>query len=152
MASKSRLLHVGLVTAGCILIAFLLSFIVSIRVHVCWCDSVTGSIKSQTCWPLGITTGAKVEASPLETRLHSIGYQWVPSWKFCYKTHETLWGKPTWFEDRFPPILELRPVLEQFVNSSSSDELRQFADIMQTGTDAEQDAAIARVTAAFDHK
>jgi hypothetical protein len=42
-----------------------------------------------------------------------------------------------------PPIYQLRPVLQAYVAASTDEELRRFARVMQSGTPAEQQAAVA---------
>ncbi len=44
-----------------------------------------------------------------------------------------------------PPIFEIRPVSKQFAEASTDAELREFVRVMQTGTEAEQRAAVDAV-------
>ena len=73
------------------------------------------------------------------------GIEWTPSWQFLHNTHRNIFGGVTRYEYEcgvHPPIYELRPVLTEFAASSTDEELRQFASLMQSGTAAEQKAAI----------
>jgi hypothetical protein len=106
-------------------------------------DVVTGSMTWKTVWLFGITSGPRVEVSPLETRLRSSGIQWTPSWQFLHNTHRNVLGHATCYEcGSAPAIYGLRPVLEEFAAASTDAELREFVRVMQSGTDAEQRAAV----------
>jgi len=106
-------------------------------------DAVTGSMMSKTVWPFGITSGPRVDASPLEVRLKSSGITWTPSWQFLHNTRHNVFGGATCREcGSAPPIYPLRPVLKEFAASSTDAELREFVRVMQSGTDAGQKAAV----------
>ncbi len=106
-------------------------------------DTVTGSMTCRTVWLFGITFGPRVEVSPLEMRLKSSGIPWVPSWQFLANTHRNVFGGATCFECGLAPaIYSLRPVLKEFAAASTDAELREFVRVMQSGTDAEQEAAV----------
>jgi hypothetical protein len=106
-------------------------------------DAVTGSMTWKTVWLFGITSGPRVDVSPLETRLTSSGIPWTPSWQFLHNTHRNAFGGATRYEcGSTPPIRQLRPVLREFAAASTDAELREFVRVMQSGTDAEQRAAV----------
>jgi hypothetical protein len=106
-------------------------------------DPVTGSMTWKTVWLFGITSGPRVDVSPLETRLKSSGITWTPSRQFLHNTHRTVFGNATCYEcGSAPPIYQLRPVLKEFAAASTDAELREFVRVMQSGTDAEQKAAV----------
>ena len=106
-------------------------------------DAVTGSTTWKTVWVFGITSGSRVDASPLEERLKSSGIAWTPSWQFLHNTHRTIFGDATRYEcGSAPPIYQLRPVLKGFAAASTDAELREFVRVMQSGTDAEQKTAV----------
>ena len=106
-------------------------------------DAVTGSMTWKTMWLFGTTSGARVDVSPLETRLKSSGITWAPSWQFLHNKHRTVFGKATCCEcGSAPPIYQLRPVLEEFAAASTDADLREFVRVMQSGTDTEQKAAV----------
>ena len=106
-------------------------------------DVVTGSMTWKTVWLLGITSGPRVDVSPLETRLRSSGIAWTPAWQFLHNTHRNVLGGATCYEcGSAPAILELRPVLTEFAAASTDAELREFVRVMQSGTDAERRAAV----------
>lgn len=106
-------------------------------------DAVTGSMTWKTVWLFGITSGPRLDVSPLETRLKSSGIAWTPSWKFLHNTHRTILGSATCYEcGAAPAIYQLRPVLKKLTDASTDAELREFVRIMQSGTDAEQKAAV----------
>ena len=105
-------------------------------------DPVTGSMTSKTVWLFGLTSGPRLDVSPLELRLKSSGIAWTPSWQFLHNTHRNVFGGATSFECGFaPPIYHLRPVLKEFVAASTDAELREFVRLI-SGTDAEQKAAV----------
>jgi hypothetical protein len=106
-------------------------------------DAVTGSMTWRTVWLFGVTSGPRVDVSPLETRLKTSGITWTPSWQFLHNTHRTVFGNATCYEcGSAPPIYQLHPVLKEFAAASTDDELREFVRVMQTGTDAAQKAAV----------
>ncbi len=106
-------------------------------------DAITGSMTWKTVWLFGITSGARVDVSPLETRLKSSGIPWTPSWQFLHNTHRNVFGGATCYEcGSAPPIHQLRPVLKEFASASTNVELSEFVRVMQSGTDAEQKAAV----------
>jgi hypothetical protein len=106
-------------------------------------DAVTGSMTWKTVWLFGITSGARVDISPLETRLKRSGIQWTPSWQFLHNTHRNVFGLATCYEcGSAPAIYRICPVLRGFAAASTDAELREFVRVMQSGTDAEQRAAV----------
>jgi hypothetical protein len=106
-------------------------------------DAVTGSMTWKTVWLFGITSGPHVDVSPLEMRLKRSGIPWTASWRLLHNTHESLIGGATCYEcGSALAIYRLGPVLTQFAAASSDAELREFVRIMQSGTEAEQRAAV----------
>jgi hypothetical protein len=106
-------------------------------------DAVTGSVTRQTVWLFGVKSAPRVEVSPLETRLRSRGISWTPSWQFLHNTHRTVFGVATCYEcGSAPAISQLCPVLGLFASASSDAELREFVRVMESGTDAQQKAAV----------
>src|SRR5439155_26684174 len=88
-------------------------------------------------------SGPSVDESSLETRLKVCGIAWTPSWHFLHNTHRTVFGNATCYEcGSAPPIYQLRPALKEFAAASTDAELREFVRVMQSGTDAEQKAAV----------
>ncbi len=106
-------------------------------------DAVTGSNSWKTVWLMGITSGPHVEVSPLQARLTSSGIPWTPSWQFLHNTHRNVFGGATCYEcGSAPAIYQLSPALKAFVGASTDAELRDFVRVMQSGTDAQQKAAV----------
>lgn len=106
-------------------------------------DAVTGSMTWKTVWLFGITSGPRLDASPLETRLRSSGITWTPAWRFLHNTHRTILGNATCFEcGSAPPIYQIRAVLKDFAAASTDAELRELVRVMETGTDDQQKAAV----------
>jgi hypothetical protein len=106
-------------------------------------DPVTGSMRSNTVWLFGITSGPRVDVSPLEKRLKSSGIAWTPSWQFLHNTHLNVFGNATLRECGIAPqIHQLRPVLKEFAAASTDAELREFVRILQSGTESEQKSAV----------
>jgi len=58
-------------------------------------DAVTGSMTWKAVWLFGITSGPRLDVSPLETRLKNSGITWTPSWQFLHNTHRTIFGNAT---------------------------------------------------------
>lgn len=136
MPRGTRLLFgIGLIVAGSVAVAM-----AEVRSEI-WCDPVTGSLRHRTVWPLGLTAGWRHETSPLETRLREIGCDTPPDWRKLSTRRRKL------FELEFacgtaPPIYEIRTLLQGFVLTSSPDELCRFAEVLRTGSDQEQEAAV----------
>jgi len=106
-------------------------------------DAITASTTSKTVWPFGITSGPRTEISPLETRLKTSNITWTPSWQFLHNTHHNLFGDVTCREcGTAPAIYQLRPVLKEFAETSTETQLREFVRAMQSGTDAQRQAAV----------
>jgi len=106
-------------------------------------DPVTGSMSWKTVGLLGITLSSRVDVSPLETRLKSSGIAWTPSWEFLHNTHRNIFGRAIVYEcGSAPPIYHIQRVLNHYVSVATDDELREFVRVMQSGTKAEQEAAV----------
>ena len=106
-------------------------------------DPVTGSVRWKTVWPFGITSGRRVDVSPLETRLANSGIPWTPSWRFGHRTRYNLFGAAVCVEcGSAPPVYQLRPVAQGFAAAATDAELLEFVRVLRTGTDAEQRAAV----------
>ena len=106
-------------------------------------DAVTGSITWKTIWLFGITSGPSTDISPLELRLKTSGIAWTPSWQFLGSTGSNVYGRLRWCaRGSTPAIYHLRLVLQPFAAASTDAELRDFVRIMQTGTPAQQQAAV----------
>ena len=90
-------------------------------------------------------TGARVVTilSPLEARLAAAGIPWTARPRFLGETSYDIFGQS---QGRAcasaPPIYQLRPLLKEFAAASTDAELRSFVRVMETGTDAEQRAAV----------
>jgi hypothetical protein len=106
-------------------------------------DAVTGSSEKTVIWPLGITFGPRLEASPLEVRLRKSGILWRRNWCFLHDTGYSALGTVTSRGcSTAPPIYGFRSITQEYVQTSTDAELRQFVLVMQTGTDAQQRAAL----------
>ena len=110
-------------------------------------DPVTGTMSRQTVWPLGLTTGPRLEVSPLHKRLTAGGIPWTQTWCTLHTVDRNLYGGVT---SRgcatAPPVLSLRPMLGTFVATSTDAELSAFVRVMESGADAAQQAAVEAVT------
>lgn len=106
-------------------------------------DPVTGSMRWKTVWLLGITSGTRVNVSPLETRLKRSGIAWARSWHFLHNTRRNLFGRAAGYDcGSAPAIYDIQPILGEFAAASSDDELREFVRVMESGTELEQNAAV----------
>jgi hypothetical protein len=106
-------------------------------------DAVTGSMEWQTVWLSHLTSGPTIDVSPLELRMKKVGVSWTRDWRFLSNTPRTIFGTPTCHEcGSAPPISQIQPVLKGFVDTSSDDEILTFVRIMQSGTEAQQRAAV----------
>jgi hypothetical protein len=106
-------------------------------------DPITGSTTSKTVWLFGIASSPHADISPLETRLKTGNITWTPSSQFLHNTHHNLFGDVTCREcGTAPAIYQLRPVLKEFAEASTETQLREFVRVMQSGTDAQRQAAV----------
>lgn len=106
-------------------------------------DAVTGTVSRTSVWPLGIVSSPRRDVSPLETRLNAAGVAWSPTWRTLNENGYTMVGTATYRGcSTAPTIYQLRPIMKEFVAASTDDELRAFVRVMQTGTDAQQQAAV----------
>jgi hypothetical protein len=132
-----------LIIVGVLLLLALAAPTVSVRQVESRMDAVTGSMTSRTVWVFGITSGPRVEVSPLETRLKRSGITWSPAWRFLHNTHRNIFDAATCHEcGSAPAIYQLRPWLKEFAAGSTDAELREFVRVMESGTEAEQRAAV----------
>jgi hypothetical protein len=121
----------------------MLALTVTVRQDEGRIDAVTGTMTKKSVWPFDITTAPQTNVSPLEARLKSIGMTWTPSWRLIYNTHHNVFGGVTCRAcGSAPPIYQLQPVLKDFVAASTDQELREFVRVMQSGTEAERNAAV----------
>lgn len=137
-----RIIPLGLfVIAAAITLA---SFSVLVREEVTWIDTVTGSTQQQAIWCIGSRSAEHVEPSPIARWVidheGSIDYRW----KVTSDTSVTLWGRPVMFAcDTAPPIYGFPTnLMPHFIASSTDDEIRNFIKTMQSGTRANQSAAV----------
>jgi hypothetical protein len=106
-------------------------------------DAVTGTMTWKTVWMFGITSPPRIDVSPLERRLVKAGIPWTPQRAFLHNTHLDVFGRPRAWECGWaPPIHSIRVILEEFAAASTDDELREFVHTMESGTEAEQKAAV----------
>ena len=138
--------------------AFLLlvSFLLPGKAIVTRIDAVTGTTSTVTRWPLGVTTGPRVRATTLETRLRSAGIAWTPAWQFLGESGQTLWGGRTYTAcGRAPPVYTLGTFRRaEYWDALTDADLRGLAFVLQTGTEDEQLAAVSamekRIMAALE--
>ena|SRR5687768_9006070 len=106
-------------------------------------DAVTGTMTWKTVWIFGITAPPRIAVSPLERRLVKAGIPWTPQRVFLHIKHLDVFGHPrAWDCGWAPPIHSVRVILEEFAAASTDEELREFVRIMESGTEAEQKAAV----------
>lgn len=106
-------------------------------------DPVTGSMRWTTVGLTGVPSPPRVAVSPLELRLSNMGVQWTRSWHTLHNTHYDMFGRPRMWEcSSAPPIYTLRPVLNEFAAAASDEELRAFVGVMESGSEAEQQATV----------
>ena len=100
-------------------------------------NPTTGTVVRQT------RTRVVTIPSPLETRLAAAGIPWTANPRFLSETSYDIFGRQLGRACAIaPPIYQLRPVLKEFAAASTDDELRAFVRVMESGTDAEQRAAV----------
>jgi hypothetical protein len=126
-----------------VLIAMLAMTAVPVRRTESRMDAVTGSVRYTTIRLFTNTSSTRVKVSPLETRLKSSGILWTPSWRYFSGIDRNCYGGVLCRGcGRAPEILRIGSVLQEFADASTDAELREFVRIMQSGTQAEQQAAI----------
>lgn len=135
-------------------VLLLLSFIIPVKREMGWVDAITGSTKEQTYVTFGFDMTPLVETipiinpSPLAKWLMRQEGDFKYEWRHVNGTLKTIWGKPVGFgHGSAPPIYFFSgDLLEQFVKSSSDEELKHFVEIMRHGTKQEQEAAVEAAT------
>ncbi len=106
-------------------------------------DAVTGTMSWQTTWTFGLTSPPRVNVSPLEARLKRGGIPWTPRWSCLHDNDYDLFGhRLSCGCGTAPPVYTLQPCSAEFAKASTDAELREFVRVMQSGTDAEQEAAV----------
>lgn len=106
-------------------------------------DGVTGSMTWKTIYPFGLTTGPKHQPSPLERRLVQMGETWTPNWHFVHQTGYDIFGRACVRAcGKAPAIYSSQALLQWFASTATDDEIREFVNVMQTGSEEEQLALI----------
>lgn len=110
-----------------------------------WIDGGTGTMKFQTAWFFGYTTPARIEESALNQWADERSVAVVRDWHLVMGTSKNIWGRPVGFgHGSTPPIYPLRDdLLASFVDSCTDSELTSFVSILRSGSESEQDAAVA---------
>jgi hypothetical protein len=113
-----------------------------------WVDAVSGSTKEQCIWRFGYNDPAVIQRTELADWIEAQEGTHTFDWRHVNGTWKTLWGTPRDFgHGPAPAIYSLQgPMMDSFVNRSSNDELREFVEIMRSGTKSEQyDAVFAAI-------
>jgi hypothetical protein len=108
-------------------------------------DAITGSVQHQTFWPRRMTFGPVFTPSPLELRLKKMGVTWTPAWTFVCGPERTIFGSTVVSVcGSTPPIGGMcgNTGLQMYVDNASDAEVLELVHILQTGTDAQQKAAM----------
>ena len=137
---------VALVLIGLAVIIPLFVFtIFPIRRELAWIDAVTGSTKHQTAWSFGYTTPPRLEKSALDEWAADRGRTLTYDWRLVAGTSKNIWGRSMGHgHGSAPPIYPLRREwMIRFVNQSSDDDLGAFVATMQSGSESEQEEAVA---------
>lgn len=109
-----------------------------------WIDAVSASTKSERMYRDG-EASTVITDSPFAERYRALGLSWEPQWHNVAATSITVAGRRTNLgHGRAPEIHSFRSAdLQQlFLAGASDDEVRAFFQVMSTGTEAEQRAAI----------
>lgn len=113
---------------------------ITYRIDSTYVDTVTGSMSSRTTWLHGLYSNSQTTVSPLETRLRTSGIPWAPQWRLLSEHYVTLLTRARACNTDAHHIHG--NFLPNFVAASSDDELHEFIRIMESGTNAEQRAAV----------
>jgi hypothetical protein len=106
-------------------------------------DAVTGSMTWKTTWIFGIRSVPRVDVSPLERRLVRMGAQWTPAPTGVHIKYLGLFGTPLGYAcGTAPKIYDLGSLQQDFVASSTDEEILAFVHMMEAGNEAEQRAAV----------
>jgi len=131
-------------------VILLLSFVVPVQRKMVWIDAITASTKTQTYVILSydmtplMKTVPRIKLSALADWLAKKEGGLTFDWHYAGGPLTTIWGttigRDCWSP---PPIYPFRgDSLEDFVKSSSDEDLRHFVDVMRHGTEQEQRAEI----------
>jgi hypothetical protein len=109
-------------------------------------DPVTGSIKESCVWVMGLWASERIETSPLEQRLKQAGIPWAAKWEFNHANQVNILGDVlVWECATGQPIYHIRHSLGGFAATATDEQLREFVSVMESGTRAEQQAAVEAV-------
>jgi hypothetical protein len=111
-------------------------------------DAVTGSISYKTTWFGVLRLGPDLRPSPLEVWARAMGVNWRSDWHLLSDVEYSLLGTSRGCSPA-PPIYGMRPLMKPFVQNASEQEQRDFLQIMQTGSDAQQTAAVDAVVTKY---
>ena len=104
-------------------------------------DQITGATTLQTTYPFGIRGKVVVTPTLLDQRLAMMNLTIPRRWRgfslITKKAFSTARGCGT-----VPPVYHFRAWMPTYLAIATDDEVRAFVDVMQSGTDAEQQAAI----------
>jgi hypothetical protein len=104
-------------------------------------DQITGSTREQTLWNFGFKTVSDVQVSPLEVRLKKMGIQSAANWQWYGTTEWSMLGS-TRACGSVPAIYRLLSLMQVVVDASTDSEIRDLVRVLQSGTDAQQKAAV----------
>jgi hypothetical protein len=142
---QGRPLKLSIVTGFAAAIAVALHIVMQdlpirhIRVRM---DAVTGSVESETSWPLGFTSGPVIHPSTLETRARQIGILWRRDWRTTQEADYAFLGVPPLTRGAEPPIGEMALLDQLFLDHCSDVDFREFIRTLESATDEQRRRAI----------
>ena len=145
MLHRRTIITVSIVVCSVLLF---LSFVMPVQREMGWIDAVTASTKHQTyitfnfdMTPL-MTTTPEIKQSLLAEWLIRKEGKIEYDWRHVNGTLKTIWGKPVGWGHGFSPPIRRLWLLDDFVKSSSDEDLRHFVDVMHHGSKKEQEDAV----------
>ena len=114
-----------------------------VRKDKTWMDGVTGSIVKETIWFNRFSTGRRLTPSAIEIRLNKLGVQFTPKLRYVSGPEKSLFGATVLRAcGSVPPIYRFPGDLNDLVANSTDQQLLSFVNVMQNGTDAQQEALV----------
>jgi len=105
-------------------------------------DVVTGSRKWENSSFFGMLHSTHDEVSPLEERLKAEGIEWQARWRLLSRQERQIFGRYSRACRSAPPVYGLLPLMDDFADGTTYEELIAFVTVMQSGTKQEQEDAV----------
>ena len=142
---RSKIKVAALFIIAALLLWALLSFV--LYTEKAWICAGCGSWRSETHWHFGIVTSRSCIQSSLGEWIKGHGIAHDHDWRSIKGTSKTILNRAvSRRHGKAPPIYGMpEPFMEQFINSSSEEEIASLLDVLQNGNESEQEKKIEQI-------